>query len=145
RREGRKDRPPHRREALRQVPGSASWMGSSRPPSSASTRGTHEDGRRGFESRSTAYFSRDRHRPRCFVFESRSAPSSNTARKTSTKSIWWPQRDPSPCFRHACAFAVDGPADRTKSTRSACVSRSAPPSVSSTVSLKESPIAETYM
>ena len=47
----------HRR---RRRPG---WMGSSRPPSSASTRGTHEDGRRGFESRSTAYFSRDRHRP----------------------------------------------------------------------------------
>ena len=43
-----------------------------------------------------------------------------------------------PCFSHDHAY-------RTKSTRSACVSRSAPLSVTSTVSLKESPIAEAYM
>ena len=47
-------------------------------------------------------------------------------------------RDSNPRFSH-------DPAYRTKSTRSACVSRSAPLSVTSTVSLKESPIAETYM
>ncbi len=35
------------------------------------------------------------------VFESASVMSSNTERKTSTESIWWPQRDSNPCLSPA--------------------------------------------